>query len=230
MSTLLNLLSNDIGLKDEVDSLKTLHQVFSDWDDIKGHFDGIDGIDDVVDLINAIAARNGEIQAALANVGIDAVQLDVIGDFLNHFTRLTSDLDPRLKKLLQPAGDFAEMGSSDPGEIRLPLITLERSRSSVRRIKGTQLDLTLSGKLESSLTAEAGDILPYPGADKPGKHLRISAGGSLTAGAGAKLPFTAGSLGFSANAEAGTTLSYFFKTNADSLYSFELARHLPNLT
>ncbi len=230
MSTLLNLLSSDVGLNDEVESLRALHKFATDWDDIKSHFGGIDGIDDVVDLINAISARNSEIQDALANLGIDAGQMDVIGDFLNHFTRVANDLDPRLQKLLRPAGDFEEKGSSDPGEIDLPLITLEKSRSSVKRLKEIKLDLSLSGKLESSLTAEAGDILPYPGADKPGKHLRVTADGSLTAGAGAKLPFTGGALGFSAKAEAGTSLSYFFQTRPESLYALELARHLPSLT
>ncbi len=215
MSKLSELLTSETGLKDEIDSLNTLHRLATDWDDIKVNFDTLDGIDNLIDLINAITNRNKEIKTALANIGINVTQMNVISNFLSRFSGQLDDLDPDLKMLLRPVSDFAETGSRDPGEIDLPLVSLEKSRASGKAFKGTQLDLTLSGEATASLEAEAGDMLPYPGAATPGSHFRLTATGSLSAGAGARLPFTTGALGFSASAEAGTTLSYYFKTQPE---------------
>lgn len=229
MGKLSDLLTSETGLKDEIDSLNTLHRLATDWEDIKVQFADLDGIDDLIDLINAITNRNKEIKTGLANIGINVSQMNVISNFLSRFSGQLDDLDPDLKMLLRPVSDFAETGSRDPGEIDLPLISLEKSRASGKTLKGTQLDLTLSGEATAFLEAEAGDMLPYPGAATPGSHLRLTATGSLSAGAGARLPFTTGAVGFSASTEAGTTLSYYFKTKPKSLYALELARHLPNL-
>ena len=49
MSKLSDLLTSETGLKDEIDSLNTLHRVATDWDDIKVHFDDLDGIDNLDD-------------------------------------------------------------------------------------------------------------------------------------------------------------------------------------
>ena len=156
------------------------------------------------------------------------IELDVLQSAARFFERL-QDVDPTIIKLLTNVEKFGETGADDPGLLILPLISAEESKASTKPLGGLSLELTFSGEAQASLESEAGDLLPYPAAPKPGEHLRITARGSLASGAGAALPFTGGKFGASGEAAADASLSYFFQSQPQSLYVVELASSLPRL-
>ena len=229
MTALLNRIIADTGFEDEVQALKALHQLATDWEDIRTRFTSIDGIDDIESLLGAIAARNQAIQQELATLSIPASQFEALSGLLGRLQGRLDHIDPSIKKLLQPTGDFEETDSSNPGLAELPLLSVEKVAEGRQSLSGRELDFNLTASASTTLAAEAGDLLPFADAQRPGRHLRISTLGVVTAGAGATLPFTGGRFQAGVRGEAGAELSYFFAADHQSLFAFELARSLPRL-
>ena len=106
-------LIEDTSLADELAALKSLHELATNWDDLRTHFRGFTDINDVLGLVNALATRTEEIITALESQDSVELEIDALHAAAKFFNRL-QDVDPTVRKLLSNVHRFGETGADDP--------------------------------------------------------------------------------------------------------------------
>jgi hypothetical protein len=225
MSNYLKLLDKGagaIGLKDDLDLIKSLVDLATHWPELKTHISGVPSVEEF--LAKFIAHVDDEdIKKAFEKTG-SAELIALHGKLVGLLTKLKAavgEIPEEIRLLLSPISDFNAPASTKDGKIAwTPLDRTEKFG------EGGDFSFEIGGSATLSLVA--GDKVKLGDAEK--KLLKIGAGLGVRAKGGGTAPFAQAKIKGEFSASAGADLAYYFDPGASgSLYGFEVAKRIPAL-
>ena len=203
---ILDTIIEGADLEAEAAMVKALGELGKGWIEKAGQ---IDGFASVEELLRAVAAGTSDDNVTEAFDLLGAS--DVLSFLQGKGARVTELLDKvpdEVKILLEPIGKYDDTGdgTANPGLVEWPII--DESTGGSGSLGGDDsYSFSFGGK--AALSLEAGEKWRYSDA-VPAPLIRMRAEGAVNAEAGAKLPFSAGSVAVDAEASAACRLEYYY--------------------